>query len=117
MEEKKARPKWLTALMIVFFPITGIVALYNLFSRKVNLGITVKTTLIFTLLFGLVLAAYVVFIISSIEHQLTGNTIESTGQYLARLKLTSLILVVLFVVLGAVVGGIASTAMISRCAR
>lgn len=113
MEEKKARPKWLTALMIVFFPITGIVALYNLFSRKVNLGITVKTTLIFTLLFGLVLAAYVVFIISSIEHQLTGNTIESTGQYLARLKLTSLILVVLFVVLGAVVGGIASTAMIS----
>ena len=76
-------------------------------------GITVKTTLIFTLLFGLVLAAYVVFIISSIEHQLTGNTIESTGQYLARLKLTSLILVVLFVVLGAVVGGIASTAMIS----
>ena len=46
MEEKKARPKWLTALMIVFFPITGIVALYNLFSRKVNLGITVKTTLI-----------------------------------------------------------------------
>ena len=113
MEEKKARPKWLTALMIVFFPITGIVALYNLFSRKVNLGITVKTTLIFTLLFGLVLAAYVVFIISSIEHQLTGNTIESTGQYLARLKLTSFILVVLFVVLGAVVGGIASTAMIS----
>ena len=113
MEEKKARPKWLTALMIVFFPITGIVALYKLFSAKVKLGITVKTTLIFTLLFGLVLAAYVVFIISSIEHQLTGNTIESTGQYLARLKLTSLILVVLFVVLGAVVGGIASTAMIS----
>ncbi len=113
METEKPRKLWLKVLMVVFFPVTGIVALYNLFSRKVNLGITVKTTIIFTLLFGLVLTGYVIFIISSIERQLTGNTIESTARYLMRLKITSLILVVLFIVLGAVVGGIASTAMIS----
>lgn len=110
--EKKACPVWLTVLKIVFFPITGIVLLYRWFGRNVKLGITVKTTLIFTVLFGLVLSGYVVFIIKSIEQQLTGDTIESTAQFLARLKLTSAILVVLFLAIGAVVGGIASTAMI-----
>lgn len=109
-EERKT---WRKALRIVFFPITGVVWLCRLIARRVKLSITVKTTLIFTLLFGLVLAGYVIFIISSIEHQLTGQTIESTEQYLTRLKWTSLILVALFLMVGAVVGGIASTAMIS----
>lgn len=116
LEERKPQPKkrpgWLLALMIVFFPITGIVLLYRFITSHIKVRITTKTTIIFTLLFGIVLVAYVFFIISSIGNQLTGDTID-TGKYMKTLKITSAILVGIFLVVGAVVGGVASQTMLN----
>ncbi len=110
------RAWWQTTLMIVFFPFTGLIALYRFITSHLHLRISVKTTVIFTLMFGVVLAAFVIFVISSISNQLSGDTID-TDRYLATLKLTSAILVVLFIIIGAVVGGIASQTMLNPVRR
>ena len=107
------RAWWQTTLMIVFFPFTGLIALYRFITSHLHLRISVKTTVIFTLMFGVVLAAFVIFVISSISNQLSGDT----DRYLATLKLTSAILVVLFIIIGAVVGGIASQTMLNPVRR
>lgn len=116
LEEKKPEPKkrpwWLWTLMIVFFPITGIVWLYRYLVRHIRVAITVKTTIVFALMFGLALISFVIFVITSVGTQLRSNTLDAE-QYMRTLKLTSGILVVLFVIVGAVVGGMASQAMMN----
>lgn len=116
LEEKKPEPKkrpwWLWTLMIAFFPITGIVWLYRYLVRHIRVAITVKTTIVFALMFGLALISFVIFVITSVGTQLRSNTLDAE-QYMRTLKLTSGILVVLFVIVGAVVGGMASQAMMN----
>lgn len=82
----KKRNWFLFVLSIIFFPITGIVLLFKWASRKIKLSITIKTTIIFAFLFGVLMSAYVIFIISSIESRLTLVGTEARGDILRDLK-------------------------------
>lgn len=113
----KKRNWFLFVLSIIFFPITGIVLLFKWASRKIKLSITIKTTIIFAFLFGVLISAYVIFIISSIESRLTLVGTEGAWGYITRLKITSVILVAAFVALGAAIGYIASTYMMTPIRR
>ncbi len=113
----KKRNWFLFILSIIFFPITGIVLLFKWASRKIKLSITIKTTIIFAFLFGVLMSAYVIFIISSIESRLTLVGTEGAWGYITRLKITSVILVAAFVALGAAIGYIASTYMMTPIRR
>lgn len=113
---QKKRNVFLRILAVIFFPITGLVVLFNWFTRKIKLSITTKTTIIFTLLFGVLIAAYVIFIITSIEKQLQSGAIDK-AEYLRNLKLASIILVIVFVALGAALGNIASQYMMTPLRR
>ncbi len=113
----KKRNWFLFVLSIIFFPITGIVLLFKWASRKIKLSITIKTTIIFAFLFGVLMSAYVIFIISSIESRLTLVGTEGAWGYITRLKITSVILVAAFVALGAAIGYIASTYMMTPIRR
>lgn len=113
----KKRNWFLFILSIIFFPITGIVLLFKWASRKIKLSITIKTTIIFAFLFGVLMSAYVIFIISSIESGLTLVGTEGAWGYITRLKITSVILVAAFVALGAAIGYIASTYMMTPIRR
>ena len=113
----KKRNWFLFVLSIIFFPITGIVLLFKWASTKIKLSITIKTTIIFAFLFGVLMSAYVIFIISSIESRLTLVGTEGAWGYITRLKITSVILVAAFVALGAAIGYIASTYMMTPIRR
>ena len=114
-EQKKRR--WFTVLKIIFFPITGIIWLFMWTTKKIKLSITTKTTIIFALLFGVLMIGYVIFIISSISNQLRDFGIDGADDYLLRLKITSAVLVVVFIALGAAIGNIASLYMMTPIRR
>ena len=116
-EEKKKRKPWVTALMIIFFPITPFVLLFKWVSGKVKLSITTKTTVIFTAVFGVLITAYVIFIIVSVHNQLTSPNMEDVDSFLFRMKITSVVLVIVFIVLGAALGNIASRYMMTPLRR
>ena len=86
---KKRNPA-LTALMIVFFPVTGIVFAVRKLFRKINLPLTAKMTLIYSVIFLLVLTAFTVFFIESLRKEST----ESMRGYMRVLMITSAVLVV-----------------------
>lgn len=99
-------------LCIVFFPITLCVLGFRALFRKLKIGITAKTTAVFTVVFGLMLIGYAAFILISI------NGLAESGQpvsaeYMQRLCITSVVLLLVFIVLGAVMGGFSSQYMIS----
>ncbi len=114
---KKKRNWFLFVLSIVFFPVTGIVLLFKWATRKIKLSITIKTTVIFAFLFGVLMSIYVIFIISSIENRLSAFGEADAGSYLLRLKITSVILVAAFIAVGAAIGYIASTYMMTPIRR
>lgn len=113
---QKKRNWFLFVLEIIFFPITGVVLLFKWATRKIKLSITVKTSIIFAFLFGVLMSIYVIFIISSIEGRLS-SVGEDADAYILRLKITSIILVVVFIALGAAIGYIASTYMMTPIRR
>ncbi len=87
---KKKRNLFLTVLMIVFFPITGIVLGMRKLLRKINLPLVAKMTIIYAAIFLLVLAAFTVFFMVSLRKE-----IGSTNGYLRMLAVTTSILVLL----------------------
>ncbi|MDE7395186.1 MAG: HAMP domain-containing protein, partial [Clostridiales bacterium] len=67
--KRKKRNALLTALIIIFFPVTlPVIGLRKLF-RKLNLPLTVKMTVLYSILFALVLTAFTVFFVESIRRQ------------------------------------------------
>lgn len=114
---KKKKPWWLVTLAVVFFPITLFVLLFNYISRKIKLSITTKTTIIFTVLFGVLITAYVIFIITSVENQLTSSDMGNADGFLTKMKITSVVLIIVFVALGAAIGNIASQYMMTPLRR
>ncbi|MDE6293650.1 MAG: hypothetical protein K2L88_03400, partial [Clostridiales bacterium] len=54
------------AVCYLFFPITLCVMGFRALSKKLKIGITAKTTVVFTVVFGLMLIGYAAFILASI---------------------------------------------------
>lgn len=72
-EKPKRRNPFITALMIIFFPITGLVILTRKLFRKINLPLTAKMTMIYSIIFFLVLTGFTVFFIESVKRASGGN--------------------------------------------
>ena len=110
--KKKPYQTALKIVSIIFFPITLIVLGIRALFKRFKVGIAVKTTVIFSLMFGVMIVIYAAFTIASI-----GNFVGSNGQvtreYFIRLIITSAVLVVVFIILGAVLGGLSSQYMIN----
>lgn len=109
--KRSARNILLIILAVIFFPITLVVIGIRKLFKKFRVGITAKTTVVFTVVFGLMIIGYAVFVIASIAG-LVGSGEPVTDAYLTRLCITSAVLVAVFIVLGAVFGGFSSRYMI-----
>ncbi len=95
---------------VVFFPVTLIVIGIRKLVKRFRIGITAKTTVVFTVVFGLMLIGYAAFVLASIS-KLVGSG-DLTEDYMQRLVVTSCVLVAVFIILGAVLGGFSSQYMI-----
>ena len=105
----KSRSVFFKVICIIFFPITLCVMGFRMLVKKLKIGITAKTTVVFTLVFGLMLIGYAAFILASIG-TLKGSVVSD--DYMQRLVITSVVVVLVFIVLGAVLGGFSSQYMI-----
>ena len=85
--KKKPYQTALKVISIIFFPITLIVFGMRALFKRFKVGIAVKTTVIFSLMFGVMIVIYAAFTIASI-----GNFVGSNGQvtreYFIRLIIT-----------------------------
>lgn len=111
---KKRKPSEIALLTakIIFFPITLVVMLVKKAFKRFNAGIAVKSTVVFTVVFGLMIIGYAAFTLASIS-SLVGSTGAVTESYMRRLIITSAVLVVVFIALGSVIGSLSSQYMIS----
>ncbi|MCH5154200.1 MAG: HAMP domain-containing histidine kinase [Clostridiales bacterium] len=105
----KSHSVFFKVICIIFFPITLCVIGFRMLVKKLKIGITAKTTVVFTLVFGLMLIGYAAFILASIG-TLKGSVVSD--DYMQRLVITSVVVVLVFIVLGAVLGGFSSRYMI-----
>ncbi len=111
-KSKSAGQYALLVVSVIFFPITLCVVGVRKLFKRFKVGITAKTTIVFSVVFGLMLIGYAAFILASISNVMkTGG--ELTPYYMRRLIITSAVLVAVFIVLGSVLGGLSSQYMIS----
>lgn len=85
-QTKNKRNPFLLVLMILFFPVTGIVFGVRRLFRKINMPLTAKMTLMYSIIFLLVLTAFTVFFVESMRKQGAG--------YMKTLAVTSAVLVI-----------------------
>lgn len=111
-KKRKASDVALRVFSIIFFPITLVVMLIRKIFKSLKVGIAAKATVIFTLVFGLMIIGYVVFILASLN-TLVQRGEELTALYMQRMIVTSAVLVAVFIALGAVLGGLSSQFMIN----
>ena len=111
-KKRKASDVALRVFSIIFFPITLVVMLIRKIFKSLKVGIAAKATVIFTLVFGLMIIGYVVFILASLN-TLVQRGEELTALYMQRMIVTSSVLVAVFIALGAVLGGLSSQLMIN----
>ena len=112
--ERKSKPRSIVFKVFcwVFFPITLCVMAFRALSKKLKIGITAKTTVVFTVVFGGMLIGYAAFMLASIS-KLAGGGESISVEYMQRLVITSAVVVLVFIILGAVLGGFSSQYMIS----
>ncbi|MBD5131817.1 MAG: HAMP domain-containing histidine kinase [Clostridiales bacterium] len=108
--KREVKDSILLLVKILFFPITLIVMGVRFLFKKFRVGITVKTTVVFTVVFGVMIIGYAAFILASLDSLVDGTV---TADYMRRLVITSTVLVALFIVLGATLGGFSSQYMIN----
>lgn len=111
-QPRKIDPRLLLALKIIFFPITFIVWAFRKIFKKIKVGITAKTTIVFTVVFGLMIIGYAAFTLASINNVYAAGE-NLSADYMSRLIITSAVLVAVFIVLGAALGGMSSMYMIN----
>lgn len=99
------------AVCCLFFPVTLCVIGIRALFKKLKVGITAKTTVVFTAVFGLMLIGYAAFVLASIG-SLVGSGQEISQEFMQRMIITSAVVVLVFIVLGAVLGGFSSQYMI-----
>ncbi len=104
-KRKKRRRWYVVALMVLFFPIT---LLYKLVLKGKRFKLTVKTTVYFTVICLLLIGASMLFMLLSVEKQLKAG--RSDAAVLRTLKLTGIILLVIFVTVAAILGNIIAKA-------
>ena len=63
----KKKNGFITAVKIIFFPVTGIVWCVRKMFRTINMPLTAKMTLIYSLIFAIVLAGFTVLFIASMD--------------------------------------------------
>ncbi len=112
--EHKAKSRSIAFKIVcwIFFPITLCVIGFRALFKKFKIGITAKTTVVFTVVFGLMLIGYAAFMLASIG-KLAGGGESISVEYMQRLVITSAVVVLVFIILGAVLGGFSSQYMIS----
>lgn len=115
--EKRERKKnssqiALKVLAIIFFPVTLIVLGLRRLFKRFKVGIAAKVTVIFSVVFGVLIITYAAFTVASIG-SFVGAGGQVTREYFVRLIITSAVLVAVFIVLGAVLGGLSSQYMIN----
>lgn len=115
-KKRSARDIALMIAAVLFFPVTLVVIGVRKLFKKFKAGITIKTTVVFTAVFGLMLIGYVAFSLASIDN-LVGSGEGVTAEYMHRLSVTSAVLVVVFIVLGAVLCGFSSRYMIEPVSK
>ncbi|MCH5162463.1 MAG: HAMP domain-containing histidine kinase [Clostridiales bacterium] len=114
-QNKKPRKPSEVLLLIVkilFFPITLTVLAVNRLFKRFKVGIAVKATVIFTVVFGIMIIGYAAFTLASISSRMKGGG-GLTEEYMNQLIITSVILVFVFIVLGCVIGSLSSQYMIN----
>ena len=111
-KKRSASETALRVFSIIFFPITLIVMLIRRIFKSLKVGIAAKATVIFTLVFGIMIIGYVVFILASINAVVQRGD-ELTAVYMQRMIVTSAVLVAVFISLGAILGGLSSQFMIN----
>lgn len=109
-KKRTATEVFLLCIKIIFFPITLLYMLCKRIFRKINMPITAKMTILYTIMFACVLAGFTVFFITSIKSQLP----ESSGSrsYINSVILTTCILDVTFTALFASLGAVSSQFML-----
>lgn len=110
-QKLSAKQKALRIFAVIFFPITLIVLGVRKFFKRLRVGIAAKATIVFTVVFGVMIIGYVMFVMLSVAG-LAESGQAVTDDYIKRLVITSTVLVVVFIVLGAVLGGFSSQYMI-----
>lgn len=111
-KKKSGKTIALWVVGILFFPITLCVLGVRKLFKRFKVGITAKTTIIFSVVFGLMLIGYASFILASI-YGLARSGGAVTDAYMRRLIITSTVLVAVFIVLGSLLGGLSSQYMLS----
>ncbi len=114
VEKKSRKPSEIALLIvkIIFFPITFVVWLARKAFKKFNAGIATKATVVFTVVFGLMIIGYAAFTLASIAKLIeSGGAV--TNEYMKRLIITSAVLIVVFIALGSVIGSLSSQYMIN----
>jgi len=108
----KASRVLLIIVEVLFFPITLCVMAVRRIFKHFKVGIAAKATIIFTLVFGLMIIGYAAFTLASIG-TLAAHGGAVTPEYMKRLIITSAVLVAVFIALGSVLGGLSSQYMIN----
>ncbi len=108
----KAAHIFFMIVAVLFFPITLCVIGVRKLFIKCKVGIAAKATIVFTLVFGLMIIGYAAFILASISMRMT-NGGGLTDEYMNRLIITSVVLVIVFIALGSVIGSLSSQYMIN----
>jgi signal transduction histidine kinase len=104
----KKKNGFITAVKIIFFPVTGIVWCVRKMFRTINMPLTAKMTLIYSLIFAIVLAGFTVFFIASMDK----TAGEEMKGYISTLIITASVLVVVVSVLYAAMVWITSQFML-----
>ncbi|MCH5350802.1 MAG: HAMP domain-containing histidine kinase [Clostridiales bacterium] len=102
----------LLVVKIIFFPITLIVMAFKRISSRFKIGITAKTTLVFAVIFGVMLVTFAAFILASVANIINSGE-ELTGAFMSQLVITSVVLLLSFIAFGSALGGLASQYMMS----
>lgn len=100
----------------VFFPFIILWRGLKRIAARIRIPITVKTTLIYTLLFTVALVLIDVFIVSSVSDHLESLGLRGDG-YIGTLILTSAALIIISVAVVAALGSLASQSMLSPIRR
>lgn len=108
--KNKKRSVWQIILMVLFFPITAIVWCFKTFYRSINMPLTVKMTIIYSIMFAAVLGGFSIFFVNSIRQQLP--PVEASEFYIRNLVSTTVILDVIFIVVFASLGALSSQIML-----
>lgn len=108
--------KWyIVAICVLFFPITLFIMLFKKLSARYKMSIVGKCVFVFTTVLVILIVSYVVFMISSVGNQISG--MPGADAFMFRLRLTSVILVVVFAVIAAAVSFLSSLTVIRPISR